>query len=148
MELCILHQEVESRLGTNRTVLKINAEHFYVRGSKEVLVFNFQNLLVSVGGYLGLFIGLSLNDVTNFIVDTASIFNKFKKWSPYQNSNIGVYHPEKFQSQFHHFSALCVGQVSCFHSYFMQRLLSKTFCGRTRTQIIFSFMIDLLWILI
>lgn len=65
------HQEVENRLGTNRTLLRINAEHFYVKGSKEVLVFNFQNLLVSVGGFLGLFIGLSLNDVTNFIIDTA-----------------------------------------------------------------------------
>ena len=69
----IFYQEVESRLGTNRTVLRINAEHFYVRGSKEVLVFDFQNLLVSVGGYLGLFIGLSLNDVTNFLVDTTSL---------------------------------------------------------------------------
>ena len=42
-----------------------------MKGSKEVLVFNFQNLMVSVGGFLGLFIGLSLNDVTNFIVDAA-----------------------------------------------------------------------------
>ena len=47
-----------------------------MKGSKEVLVFNFQNLMVSVGGYLGLFIGLSLYDVINYIVDTASIILK------------------------------------------------------------------------
>ena len=67
------YKEVERRLGTNRTILRINAEKFYMKGSKEVLVFNFQNLMVSVGGYLGLFIGLSLNDVTNSLIDTASI---------------------------------------------------------------------------
>ena len=43
-----------------------------MKGSKEVLVFNFQNLMVSVGGYLGLFIGLSPYDVINSIVDTAA----------------------------------------------------------------------------
>ena len=51
-----------------------------MKGSKEVLVFNFQNLMVSVGGFLGLFIGLSLNDVTDYIVDMASlIINRFSK---------------------------------------------------------------------
>ena len=74
------YKEVERRLDTNRTILRINAEKFYMKGSKEVLVFDFQNLMVSVGGYLGLFIGLSLNDVTNSLIDTAGIiFRKFTR---------------------------------------------------------------------
>ena len=33
------------------------------------LVYNYEDLLISVGGYLGLFIGVSLMDVAGFIVE-------------------------------------------------------------------------------
>ena len=57
---------------TNKTVLRINAEKFWVKGNSERLVFNFKDLLVNVGGFLGLFIGLSLNDVFGMLVDFLS----------------------------------------------------------------------------
>ena len=41
-----------------------------MKGTEERLLFSFKDLLVSVGGFLGLFIGLSLNDVMAVIVDT------------------------------------------------------------------------------
>ena len=53
----------------NFTILRLNAEKFGVRGTQERLMYNFTDLLVSVGGFLGLFIGLSINDVTSFIID-------------------------------------------------------------------------------
>ena len=52
----------------NKTVLRINAEKFWVKGNSEKLVFTFKDLLVNVGGFLGLFIGLSLNDVFGMVV--------------------------------------------------------------------------------
>ena len=61
-----------------------------MKGSKEVLIFNFQNLMVSVGGYLGLFIGLSLNDVTNSLVDTASIIIRKCTRTGYYNEKLGL----------------------------------------------------------
>ena len=57
---------------TNKTILRINAEKFWVKGNSERLVFNFKDLLVNVGGFLGLFIGLSLNDVFGMLVDFLS----------------------------------------------------------------------------
>ena len=62
------------------TILRLNAETFFVLGTKErlgkfienikvmkiiflLLVFGYEELLVSIGGYLGLFIGISLIDV-------------------------------------------------------------------------------------
>ena len=54
----------------NKTVLRINAEKFWVKGNSEKLVFTFVDLLVNVGGFLGLFVGLSLNDVFTIVVDT------------------------------------------------------------------------------
>ena len=53
----------------NFTILRLNAEKFGVRGTQERLMYNFTDLLVSVGGFLGLFIGLSINDVMSFIID-------------------------------------------------------------------------------
>ena len=43
---------------------------YYVKGTEERLLFGFKDLLVSVGGFLGLFIGLSLTDVVSVLVDT------------------------------------------------------------------------------
>ena len=40
------------------------------------LEFGVENLMVSVGGYLGLFIGLSLNDVGGVIVDLLESMQK------------------------------------------------------------------------
>ena len=54
----------------NKTVLRINAEKFWVKGNSEKLVFTFVDLLVNVGGFLGLFIGLSLNDLFTIVVDS------------------------------------------------------------------------------
>ena len=86
----VYYKEVERRLDTNKTILRINAEKFYMKGSKEVLIFNFQNLMVSVGGYLGLFIGLSLNDVTNSLVDMASIIIRKSTRTGYYNEKLGL----------------------------------------------------------
>ena len=47
-----------------------------MKGNEERLLYSFTGLLVSVGGFLGLFIGLSLNDVIAFIVE---VFSKFEK---------------------------------------------------------------------
>ena len=64
----------------NKTVLRINAEKFWVKGNTEKLVFTFVDLLVNVGGFLGLFIGLSLNDVFTIIVDSlATILTEYVK---------------------------------------------------------------------
>ena len=64
----------------NKTVLRINAEKFWVKGNTEKLVFTFVDLLVNVGGFLGLFIGLSLNDVFTIIVDSlANISTEYVK---------------------------------------------------------------------
>ena len=64
-----LYQVKNTAPSDNKTVLRINAEKFWVKGSSEKLVFTFVDLLVNVGGFLGLFIGLSLNDVFSTIVD-------------------------------------------------------------------------------
>ena len=66
---------------SNLTVLRINAEKLQITGSKETLgksavyfslwditvllfiVFTDTDILISIGGYLGLFIGISLIDI-------------------------------------------------------------------------------------
>ena len=44
--------------------------------TRNILVFGYEDLLISVGGYLGLFIGMSLNDVTGYIIDFIARINK------------------------------------------------------------------------
>ena len=64
----------------NTTTVRINAEKFFVKGTVETLVFTFKDLLVSTGGFLGLFIGLSLNDVSGFFVESVEkTFNRIQK---------------------------------------------------------------------
>ena len=60
---------ISTRFGNNRTYLNINGENFLVGGTKERLLYNVKDLLVAVGGFLGLFIGLSLNDVVDDLID-------------------------------------------------------------------------------
>ena len=55
--------------GFNGTFVRINAKNFLVTGTKEELVHHIPDLLVSVGGFLGLFVGLSLLDVVEFVAD-------------------------------------------------------------------------------
>ena len=38
------------------------------------------NLLVNIGGYLGLFVGLSLNDVLGYIIDALVFTASNRKW--------------------------------------------------------------------
>ena len=60
----------------NVTTLRINGESFYKKGNEQRLLFKFEDLMVSVGGFLGLFIGLSLYDVVETFVE---FFMKFEK---------------------------------------------------------------------
>ena len=46
--------------------MRINAKKFWMTGTTEKLVHEIPDLLVSVGGFLGLFVGLSLLDVLDF----------------------------------------------------------------------------------
>ena len=74
---------------TNTTVIRLNAETFFIKIETETLgrvhvnvkqmffilsfsflVHDMESLIVSIGGYLGLFIGLSLNDVFSYLIDT------------------------------------------------------------------------------
>ena len=59
---------VSTKIKPNITTLRINGESFYMKGSEQRLLYSFEGLLVSVGGFLGLFIGLSLNDIIASIV--------------------------------------------------------------------------------
>ena len=57
-------------------------EIFYEEKSYQffILVYNTEAVVVSVGSFLGLFIGLSLNDVLSLIFDfISSIFQRYKK---------------------------------------------------------------------
>ena len=82
-----------SKVGTSTSKVRFNAEKFSITGTKQklgicifrslvthlqyfCLEFNFEDLMVSVGGYLGLFIGLALNDVCEFFVDFVDSFRK------------------------------------------------------------------------
>ena len=51
------------------TVVRINAEKLWMTGTIEELVHDIPDLFVSVGGFLGLFVGLSLLDVVQFLTD-------------------------------------------------------------------------------
>jgi len=51
------------------TTVRINAEELWISGTTEELVHDIPDLLVSVGGFLGLFVGLSLLDVVQFVAD-------------------------------------------------------------------------------
>ena len=67
--ILITLQVVSTRYDGNKTTLKVNGEKYYIHGTQEKLVYDFDDLLIAVGGFLGLFIGLSLNDVMSFLVD-------------------------------------------------------------------------------
>ena len=56
--------------------MKLNGEKFFVHGTKERLLYNFEDLLVSVGGFMGLFVGLSLNDVMDVFIDIIHMMGK------------------------------------------------------------------------
>ena len=60
---------MSTRYDGNKTTLKVNGEKYYIHGTQEKLVYDFDDLLIAVRGFLGLFIGLSLNDVMSFLVD-------------------------------------------------------------------------------
>ena len=61
------------------TTVRINANNFWMGGTEEELVYKIPTLMVSVGGFLGLFIGLSLLDVGNICVDfVAKMLGNFK----------------------------------------------------------------------
>ena len=68
-----LHFQVEdiedSEPGFEGTSVRINAKNFLMRVTKEDLLHDIPALLVSVGGFLGLFVGLSLLDVVEFVAD-------------------------------------------------------------------------------
>ena len=71
---------ITTKFEPNLTTLRINGEKFYVKGTEQRLLYSFTGLLVSVGGFLGLFIGLSLNDVVAFVVEVFSqVEKKFQK---------------------------------------------------------------------
>ena len=71
---------MSTRFDSNQTQLRLNALKYYVKGTEERLLFTFKDLLVSVGGFLGLFIGLSLTDVVAVLVDTISLpFRKMEE---------------------------------------------------------------------
>ena len=61
---------MSSKFEPNVTTLRINGEKFYVKGNEQRLLYSFEGLLVSVGGFLGLFIGLSLSEVVKKFMDT------------------------------------------------------------------------------
>ena len=61
------------------TSIRLNAEHFKITGTQENLVYTLPNLLVSAGGYLGLFVGLSLLDIFGFWIDLCQKFEKKRK---------------------------------------------------------------------
>ena len=69
-------QVVSTRYDGNKTTLKVNGEKYYIHGTQEKLVYDFDDLLIAVGGFLGLFIGLSLNDVMSFLVDLVESLGK------------------------------------------------------------------------
>ena len=56
----------------------INAKNFLMTVTSEELLHNAPALLISVGGFLGLFVGLPLLDVMQFVVDLIIKFCKLK----------------------------------------------------------------------
>ena len=76
----MFYKIVSTKFEPGHTELRINGEKFYMKGNEERLLYSFTGLLVSVGGFLGLFIGLSLNDVIAFVVEiVSSVEKKFQK---------------------------------------------------------------------
>jgi len=59
---------------SNSTILRINGETFTVKEINEHMEYNMYALMTSIGGYLGLFIGLSLGDVCISVVDAVVKF--------------------------------------------------------------------------
>ena len=69
----------ENDPGVSGTILRINAKELWLSGTTEELVHEIPDLLVSVGGFLGLFVGLSLLDVVELVADwVARLCNKLK----------------------------------------------------------------------
>ena len=68
--------QVQDAEPSNATKVRINAERFWISGTTENLVTGVDDLLVSVGGFLGLFVGLSLLDVMEFMTDLLSALCK------------------------------------------------------------------------
>ena len=69
----------ENDPGVSGTILRINAKELWLSGTTEELVHEIPDMLVSVGGFLGLFVGLSLLDVVELVADwVARLCNKFK----------------------------------------------------------------------
>ena len=58
--------------------MRINARNFLMTVTAEELLHNVPALLVSVGGFLGLFVGLSLLDVVEFVADLIAKFGQLK----------------------------------------------------------------------
>ena len=87
-------QVKDTRTQRNSTSIRLNAETLEIKGTQEslgdfqienycneiltisILVYNTEALVVSVGSFLGLFIGLSLNDVLSLMFDLISSFYK------------------------------------------------------------------------
>ena len=67
-----------SEPGFEGTSVRINAKNFLMRVTKEDLLHDIPALLVSVGGFLGLFVGLSLLDVVEFVADLFAKLSKLK----------------------------------------------------------------------
>ena len=59
----------ENEPGVGGTEVRINAKTLWMTGTTEELVQEIPDLLISVGGFLGLFVGLSLLDVVDFVAD-------------------------------------------------------------------------------
>ena len=71
-----IFQIVETRHGGDKTTLRLNGEKYSITGTEERLLFRFEDLMISVGGFLGLFIGLSLNDVISVSINFVESINK------------------------------------------------------------------------
>ena len=61
-----------NNIAANGTNLRINAKTFWMNGTTERLAYKIADLLVAVGGFLGLFVGLSLLDVVHSFIDGTS----------------------------------------------------------------------------
>ena len=55
--------------GVTGTLLRKNAKELWMTGTTKEVVHEIPDLLVSVGGFLGLFVGLSLLDVVELVAD-------------------------------------------------------------------------------
>ena len=78
VEVHRINTQIKSIEPGEKTEIRLNAEHFKIVGTEENLVYTVQNLLVSAGGYLGLFVGLSLLDIFAFLIDVCQRIQKRK----------------------------------------------------------------------